>query len=104
MHVQSDCIYSCGNAADPRVNFIWNGPHAANFVSVVLTIFLANSAALAASERWETLMRSKEGDDYLIDTKFNCDGKYDDAAIIVFANVPLNQVVIGFADSYERCH
>ena len=48
-------------------------------------------------------MRSKEDDGYITDAKFNCDGKYDDGAIRAFANVPVNQVVIGFADSDERC-
>jgi hypothetical protein len=103
MRVQSDCIYSCGNAADPTVNFIWNGPHAVNFVSVVLTVVLASDAAIAASDRWEKQMRSKEGDDYITDTKFNCDGKYDKAAVQAFATVPVNEVVIGFADSNEGC-
>jgi S1-C subfamily serine protease len=95
-YVRSDCIYSCGNAFDPTIDFIWQGPHSSNYVSVVLTVTLADTAALNAATTWEHLMRSNDGDDYVIRTKFNCDRKYDDAAIRAFANVLVNKITVGF--------
>jgi hypothetical protein len=103
MRFHADCM-DCGNAADPTADFIWTD-HAANVVTVELTTVIAgaNPAALEAFERLQNLMRDKEGADYLEATTFNCDGKYDDAAVRTFSQVPVNQIVIGFADSDARC-
>jgi hypothetical protein len=96
LHVRSDCIYSCGNAADPRVDFIYEGSHADGWVSVVLTVIIADVPALQAVEPWENLMRSKEGDNYVLETKFNCDHKYDSIAVRAFENVVVNKITVGF--------
>jgi hypothetical protein len=102
LRLHADCM-DCGNAADPTVDFIWNGPHAANFVTVVLKAVITGPAALEAFGHLADQMRSNESQQYLLATKFNCDGKYDDAAVRTFSQVPVNEVVIGFADSDERC-
>jgi hypothetical protein len=105
MHVQSNCIYLCGNAADPTVDFTFEGPHVLNFLSIVLTVTLADTPSLDAEERWEKAMRSREGDDYIRNVRFNCTNKYDTLAIQAFANAPVNQITIGYqpnATFYKR--
>jgi hypothetical protein len=106
LRVQSTCIDLCGNAADPTVDFTWEGPHAANFISVVLTIVLASDEALSATDRWEAVIRKSEHDDYIDKTKFNCDAKYDSSAISTFKDVKVNKITIGYyqpnARSYQK--
>jgi len=96
MRVQAACAYLCGNAADPEIDFTWQGPHAANFLMVVLTVVLVDDAAVDAAQRWTTLMRQKEGDDYVLNTKFNCEDKYDAAAVTDFAKVQVTDITVGF--------
>jgi len=96
MRVQAECAYLCGNVADPQIDFTWQGPHAANFLTVVLTVVLVDDAAIDAAQRWTTLMRQKEGDDYVLNTKFNCEDKYDAAAVKDFAKVKVTDITIGF--------
>lgn len=96
MRVQADCAYLCGNAADPRVDFTWNGPHAANFLTVVLTVVLVDDGAIDAAQQWTTLMRQKEGDDYVLKTNFNCEDKYDADAVKDFARAQVTDITVGF--------
>jgi hypothetical protein len=96
LRAQSTCIYLCGNAADPTVDFTWEGPHAANFISVVLTVVLASDEAVSAVERWEAAMRKTENTDYIDTVKFNCAPKYDKDAVAAFGGVRVNQITIGY--------
>jgi hypothetical protein len=97
LRLHSDCIYNCGNAADPSVDFTWEGPHSVNFVYVALTVTIADTIALGASQVLEDQMSKNEGQEYLLETKFNCDRKYDEMAVRDFAKAPVNEIVIGFA-------
>ena len=96
LRARSSCISLCGNAADPTVDFTWEGPHAANFVSVVLTITVADDRSVDASRRWAAVMQEKEGDDYVTATKFNCNNRYDDAAATAFGNIKITKITIGY--------
>jgi hypothetical protein len=105
MRVQSGCIYMCGNAADPAVDFTYEGPHALGFISIVLSITLAGGPSLDAVDLWEKAMRSREREDYILNTRFNCDRKYDAIAIRAFSNVPVDQITVGYepmAGFYNR--
>jgi hypothetical protein len=93
--VQSSCIYLCGNAADPTVDFTFEGPHAVGFVNVVLTVILADETSIAATERWEAFMRKREGEDYVVNTRFNCDQKYSAEALRDFSKVSVSRVTVG---------
>jgi hypothetical protein len=105
MRVQASCLDLCGNAADPTVDFTFEGPHAVNFVSIVFTIVLAATRSLVAAERWEKTMRNNEGEKYILNTRFNRDNKYDSTAIQNFAKVPIDQITVGsyqaIADLYK---
>lgn len=102
---ESSCISLCGNAADPTVDFIQKSSHATNWIGVVYTITIADEPALKATEDLSEVMQAREGEDYVIDTKFNCDAKYTDLALKLFANVPVNRITVGIFpdDPDERC-
>jgi hypothetical protein len=101
---QSYCIESCGNAADPEVDFIQESSHATNWIAVVYTIVLVEMPAIRASQSLDDLMKARDGRDYVVSTKFNCDRKYSSVAAGLFANVPINKVTIGMnADNTGRC-
>lgn len=76
----ADCLSMCGNAADPSVYAHWEGPHAVDFKEVLLEVTLVSDAAINAADQWATQMQKAEGDDYVMETRFNCDQKYTAAA------------------------
>jgi hypothetical protein len=93
---ESWCIYLCGNATDPVVYDRWAGPHAVNFLEIQLEVVLVDKAAIDASMAWADLMRRQSGDNYVVNTKFNCDATYDAAAHQLFSNVPITGITVGY--------
>ena len=74
---QASCLYLCGNAADPVVWDFYAGPHAENFLQIVPEVVLVSDAAIAASMAWSDAMKKTMGEDYVVNTKSNCDGRFD---------------------------
>jgi hypothetical protein len=105
LRVQSSCIDLCPNAADATVDFTFEGPHAVDFVDIVLTVVLADDASVAAAQRWAQTMRATENSQYVLAARFNCDTKYDAAAVKEFADIPVNRIAVGYepnAAVYKR--
>jgi hypothetical protein len=103
MSYAADCLTMCGNAADPVVYALWDGPHAANFRQVKLEVSLTSDAAITAADSWKNQMSKIEGEDYVMDTKFNCDHKYDQAAEGAFKSVQVTAVTIGTELAIPGC-
>jgi hypothetical protein len=99
---QSSCIYSCGNAADPTVEFHWDGPHAMGWLKIDLISIIAYGASIDAAEGWSNLMTKAEGKNYVMSAKFNCDGKYQQIGLQLFQNVEVYEIVIRSSDRPEK--
>ena len=99
----ADCLQSCGNAYEPSVYALWEGPHAANFINVKLEAVQSAGDASDAAQQWEELMQQERGEDYVIDTKFNCDSDYDDVAAKLFEKVRVSKVTIGSVINMPGC-
>jgi hypothetical protein len=102
---EADCISLCGNAADPTVDFIQQSSHASNWVAVIYTITVASNQSVTASEALRETIQASEGEDYVTNTKFNCNAKYGPLALRLFANIPVNRITIGLfpGDAGGRC-
>ena len=100
----ADCLTLCGNAADPTVYSHWEGPRAADFLEMMIEVKLIDDASLQAAEQWKDAMQAKEGEDWIIDTGFNCDpGKYNDVAKKGFAAVKPEAITIGRGLPVPKC-
>ena len=106
LHAESECIDMCGNAADPSMDFIFEGPHAMNYLNVQLTVVLDEKQSIEAAEKLTDDLKRNEGSEYVTNTKFNCNNKYDALASKLFANVPVRSITVGsylpMADFYKR--
>lgn len=91
---QASCISMCGNAADPTVTFHWDGPHAVGFMNIDVVSIIAYGQSLDAVEKWRTLMTKNEGEDYVIHTRFNCDGNYERLGLELFQNVEVYEIIV----------
>ncbi|KAG1445153.1 hypothetical protein G6F57_017648 [Rhizopus arrhizus] len=59
--------------------------------------------AADAADQWEAHMKKAAGNDYVINTKFNCETRFDDVAEAAFKDVPVNAITIGYGLPTERC-
>lgn len=102
--LRSDCIYMCGNAVEPTVSDFWEGPHADQFIEVRAEVTLVDDAAINASIAWKNIMEKGEGEDWVINTKFNCQKtKYDDSGHKLFKDVKLSAITIGYGLEVPHC-
>lgn len=100
----SDCIYMCGNAVEPTVSDYWEGPHADQFIEVRAEVTLVDDAAINASIAWQNIMEKGEGEDWVINTKFNCQKtKYDAPGHTLFKDVKLSSMTIGYGLDVPHC-
>jgi hypothetical protein len=95
----ADCIYLCGNAADPVVTFFYEGPHSLQFLQVAASVTLVDDASINAAGAWQAAMKP-EGQDYVVQTRFNCDNKYEAAARTAFSNVRISAISVGYSLSH----
>lgn len=108
LQYMADCLTLCGNAADPVVYALWDGPRAADFQQVLLEVELLGDAALNAADAWRNAMLQARGEDYVLDLQFNCDGQFNAQAQQDFKAVNVQAVTIGYelsraANLTSRC-
>lgn len=91
---QANCLTSCGNSSVPLVLFRYQGPHASDYINVELTVALYLDSTLTASETWKDAMKPR-GADYVINGKFNCEGRYQEVAQKAFAGIAFTHLFVG---------
>lgn len=91
----ADCLAMCGNAYDPSVYAHWEGPRAVDFREVLLEAKLVGDQAIDAASRWRQDMSQVRGEDWVIDTKFNCERGFDAQAQQHFDAVEVTAITIG---------
>lgn len=91
----ADCLTMCGNAYDPSVYGSWEGPRAVGFMEVRLEAMQVSDPAIDAASTWSEQMTQAMGEDWVIDARFNCDTRFNQAASQLFQDVPVTAVRIG---------
>lgn len=61
MAFYADCLDLCGNAYDPSVYALWEGPHAVSFTQVMLEVVLAGDQAVNAAYNWREAISKAKG-------------------------------------------
>lgn len=91
----SGCIHLCGASYTPSVYQYWSGARPDNFIEILVGAEQTyETPAYQATEKWKEMMINKEGEDYVMNTKFNC-GKYNREAHELFKKVSLNTIRVG---------
>lgn len=69
----ADCLTLCGNAADPVVYLQAEGSRATGFMDFSVQAPMVEDAVLDATSAWRDAMTKAESEDYVLDTRFNCE-------------------------------
>jgi len=98
------CLEMCGNAADPSVFSVAEGSHVDLFINHRAEVKLVADNAMVAAAHWSSLMKSKEGEDYVEEGKYNCDHKYDVEAAREFTGVKITGFYVGEFENFgDNC-
>ncbi|EGH98981.1 MULTISPECIES: hypothetical protein [Pseudomonas syringae group] len=95
LRYSADCLTMCGNSHDPSVYALWEGPHAVNWMQVLLEVTLSSDEAIAASDTWRSEIQKAKGEDFVVDTAFNCKPEFEASAKKAFEKVAVTAVTIG---------
>ncbi|UNM97250.1 hypothetical protein MMG00_05200 [Ignatzschineria rhizosphaerae] len=90
----ADCLLGCGNAYDPAVYELYQGPRAESFRELLLSSI---SDSYEARSKWTDTMIAKEGEEWVMNGYFNCDPyKYNNVAINALEGEKVDQITIGY--------
>ena len=90
----ADCLYFCGNAYDPSVYEHYQGSRAEGFQEILLG---SSRAPYEATSQWVDVMIAKEGEEWVMDNRFNCDPrKYHDVAEKGLKGQKVDWIMIGY--------
>lgn len=89
----ADCLMACGNAYEPSVYELYQGPRAENFRELLLG---SVSDSYEARSQWRDKMIAKEGEDWVLEGLYNCDTKYNSIAENALKGEKVDQVTIGY--------
>ncbi|MEN5177209.1 hypothetical protein [Brevundimonas diminuta] len=97
---KADCLTLCGNAADPWVHLESPGPRA--FPGIRASAVMVSDATIDASFRIRDAIKAAKGEDYVIDTTFNCSADFDQLAIRELKTVRIDEIEVGYVP-YGGC-
>ncbi len=97
---KADCLTLCGNAADPWVYLESPGPRA--FPGIRASAVMVSDATIDASFRIRDAIKAAKGEDYVIDTTFNCSADFDQLAIRELKTVRIDEIEVGYVP-YGGC-
>lgn len=69
----ADCLSLCGNAADPVVYLEAKGSRVTNFINYAVQAPMVDGPVLDATFAWRDAMTKAESEEYVVDTRFNCE-------------------------------
>lgn len=97
---KADCLTMCGNAADPWVYLESAGPRVSPGIRA--SAVMVSDATIDASFRIRDAIKAARGEDYVIDTGFNCSSEFDQMAVRELEKVRIDEVEVGYIP-YGRC-
>ncbi len=97
---KADCLMLCGNAADPWLYLESAGPRVSPGIRA--SAVMVSDATIDASFRIRDAIKAAKGEDYVIDTTFNCSADFDQMAVRELKTVRIDEIEVGYVP-YGRC-
>lgn len=94
-HYTSPCLTLCGNAYDPYVDAVVGGVRANGMIDVSAHAIFVEDPVLEAVGQWRDKLQTTKGEDYVMNTKFNCERDQDAIPSAAFANVQVEAFQFG---------
>ena len=92
---KADCLTLCGNAADPWVYLESQGLRA--MPGIRAGAVMVSGPTIDASFRIRDAIKAKKGEDYVVDTGFNCTVEFNVLAQRELKDVRIDEIEVGYA-------
>lgn len=89
---RSPCLVEC--RGDPTVSYLRRGDGAED-VEIEVSAAVDDSHSSAAADRFTRAVREREGDEYVRQARFSCDGRYAPDGVQAFSAIRVSHVRVG---------
>ena len=96
------CLKLCGNVSNPLVYQTWSLDGVESPMEFRASVKLVADDAVDMSQEWGATIAKERGMDYVIDNEFNCDERYDPQARLLFKDIKITRIELGYIRA-ERC-
>lgn len=97
---KADCLTLCGNAANPWLYLESAGPRVSPGVRA--SAVMVSDPTIDAAFRIRDAIKAANGEDYVIDTTFNCSAEFDQMAVRELKTVRIDEIEVGYVP-YGGC-
>jgi len=91
---KADCLTLCGNAANPWLYLESAGPRVSPGVRA--SAVMVSDPTIDAAFRIRDAIKAAKGEDYVIDTTFNCSAEFDQMAVRELKTVRIDEIEVGY--------
>lgn len=97
---KADCLTMCGNAANPWLYLESAGPRVSPGVRA--SAVMVSDPTIDAAFRIRDAIQAAKGEDYVLDTTFNCSAEFDQMAVRELKTVRIDEIEVGYVP-YDGC-
>jgi len=97
---KADCLTLCGNAANPWLYLESAGPRVSPGIRA--SAVMVSDPTIDAAFRIRDAIKAAKGEDYVIDTTFNCSAEFDQMAVRELKTVRIDEIEVGYVP-YGGC-
>lgn len=97
---KADCLTMCGNAANPWLYLESAGPRVSPGVRA--SAVMVSDSTIDAAFRIRDAVQAAKGEDYVLDTTFNCSAEFDQMAVRELKTVRIDEIEVGYVP-YGGC-
>jgi hypothetical protein len=101
--ITADCLNACPDGALATLHEHFTGSRWLAQLQVALDVAIDTDPRRAALARWTSAMRDGGGADYTSAARYQCDARFDPAAVAAFDKITLSAVTIGYNLPAPRC-
>jgi len=94
-HYTAPCLRLCGNAYDPFVDAVVYGSRVNGVIDVSATAIFVEPAVIDASDVWENELVKLESEEWVGNTRFNCERQHNGVAQKAFSKVKVEHISFG---------
>jgi hypothetical protein len=101
--ITADCLDACPDGTTPTLHEHFVGSDLLAHLEVELDVAIDDDARRAALTRWTSAMRDGGGPDYVATARYQCDARFDRAAVAAFDKIKPTAVTIGYRLPAPKC-
>lgn len=101
--ITADCLDTCPDGATPTLHEHFVGSDLLAHLEVELDVAIDDAPRRTALTHWTSAMHDGGGPDYVAGARYQCDARFDRAAVAAFDKIKPTAVAIGYRLPVPKC-